>query len=63
MMPKLVRWDMQRILLFASVMGLISVAETFGLLLIGLRWIADPLLQAMVALDKAQLQMGCGTDN
>src|SRR5262252_8477693 len=53
---KPVRWDMHHILLFASVMGLLSVAETFGLLLIGLRWLADPHLQAVVQLDSRQLQ-------
>jgi H+-transporting ATPase len=51
-----VRWDMHHILLFATVMGLLSVAETFGLLLIGLRWLADPLLQSIVPLDARQLQ-------
>jgi H+-transporting ATPase len=51
-----VRWNMPSILLFASIMGLLSVVETFGLLLIGLRWIADPHFQSMIALDSAQLQ-------
>jgi H+-transporting ATPase len=54
--PRPVRWDMHHILLFASFMGLLSVAETFGLLLIGLRWLADPLLQGIVPLDARQLQ-------
>jgi H+-transporting ATPase len=54
--PRPVRWDMHHILLFATVMGLLSVAETFGLLLIGLRWLADPLLQAIISLDARQLQ-------
>jgi H+-transporting ATPase len=54
--PKPVRWNMQGILLFASIMGLLSVVETFGLLLIGLRWIGDPQLQNMIKLDLAQLQ-------
>jgi H+-transporting ATPase len=36
-------------------MGLLSVVETFGLLLIGLRWVADPQLQD-IKLDHAQLQ-------
>ena len=54
--PKPVRWNMQGILLYASVMGLLSVVETFGLLLIGLRWVADPQLQSMIKLDLAQLQ-------
>jgi H+-transporting ATPase len=51
-----VRWDMHRILLFASIMGLLSVAETVGLLLIGLRWLADPQLQAIFQIDARQLQ-------
>jgi H+-transporting ATPase len=54
--PRPVRWDMHHILLFASVMGLLSVAETFGLLLIGLRWLTDPLLQEIIPLDARQLQ-------
>jgi len=54
--PQPVRWNMQAILLFASIMGLLSVVETFGLLLIGLRWIADPQLLDMIKLDLAQLQ-------
>jgi H+-transporting ATPase len=54
--PQPVRWNMQGILLFASLMGLLSVMETFGLLLIGLRWVADPQLQDMIKLDHVQLQ-------
>jgi H+-transporting ATPase len=54
--PQPVRWNMPGILLFASIMGLLSVVETFGLLLIGLRWVADPQLQDMIKLDAAQLQ-------
>ena len=54
--PQPVRWNMPGILLFASIMGLLSVVETFGLLLIGLRWVADPRSQDMITLDHAQLQ-------
>jgi H+-transporting ATPase len=54
--PQPVRWNMPGILLFASIMGLLCVVETFGLLLIGLRWVADPQLQDMIKLDAAQLQ-------
>jgi H+-transporting ATPase len=50
------RWDMHRIFLFASLMGLLALSETFGLLLIGMRWTLDPQLQAMTALDPGQLQ-------
>ena len=51
-----VRWDMRSILLFASIMGLLSIAETFGLLLIGLRWVVDAQLQEMIRLNSIQLQ-------
>lgn len=54
--PAPVRWDMHRILIFASLMGLLSVAETFGLLLIGMRWAVDDQLQQMIPLDPGQLQ-------
>ena len=54
--PKPVRWEIRAILVFASIMGLLSVVETFGLLLIGLRWVADPQFQDMIKLDPAQLQ-------
>jgi H+-transporting ATPase len=54
--PKPMRWDMKRILLFASFMGVLSIAETFGILLIGIRWLADPALQAVTALDASQHQ-------
>src|SRR5690348_4855377 len=54
--PEPVRWKTHSILLFASIMGLLSLVETFGVLLIGLRWIADPQLLDMLKLDHAQLQ-------
>src|SRR5262249_37542016 len=54
--PEPVRWKMHSMLLFASIMGLLSLVETFGVLLIGLRWIADPQLLDMIKLDHAQLQ-------
>ncbi len=54
--PRPVRWEIRAILVFASIMGLLSVVETFSLLLIGLRWVADPQLQDMIRLDAAQLQ-------
>jgi len=51
-----VRWDMHRIFVFASLMGLLSLAETFGLLLLGMRWLLDSQLQSVIALDPDQLQ-------
>lgn len=54
--PLPVRWNMQRIFTFASLMGLLAVAETFGVVLIGTRWLYDVKLQAITALDPNQLQ-------
>jgi H+-transporting ATPase len=54
--PQPVRWDMHRIFIFASLMGLIAVAETFGFLLIGMRWTLDESLQTMIPIDPGQLQ-------
>jgi H+-transporting ATPase len=51
-----VRWNMQRILLFASIMGSFSVVETFGLLILGLRWVGDDQFQELLMIDPAQLQ-------
>ncbi|MGA9777802.1 MAG: plasma-membrane proton-efflux P-type ATPase [Limisphaerales bacterium] len=36
--PKPVRWDMRRVLTIATVLGLIGVAETFGILVIAREW-------------------------
>ena len=53
--PRPLRWDMHRIFIFASLMGLFSIAESFGLLLIGMRWVLDDQLQSIIPLDPAQL--------
>jgi H+-transporting ATPase len=45
--PKPVRWNMRRVLTVATVLGLIGVAETFGMLLIG---------ELVLKLDQAQIQ-------
>ena len=54
--PKPERWDMHRVLVFSCLMGLLSLAESFGLLLIGLEWISDPARLATVPLDRQSLQ-------
>ena len=38
------------------VLGLLSVAESFGILLIGLAWMHHPGLQGWIAIDQAHLQ-------
>ena len=50
--PNPVRWDMSRVLTISSVLGVIAVVETFGLLLIGRRLLdfPDPQLRSMLFL-------------
>ena len=54
--PKPVRWDMHRILVFSTLMGILSLAESLGLLLVGLEWIRDAGRLASVTLDAASVQ-------
>ena len=51
-----VRWHMRRLLLGAGFMGLLSVAQTFGLLLIGMEWLENPAWQAWIPLTRDQIQ-------
>lgn len=51
-----VRWNMRRLLLGSSFMGLLSVAQTFGLLMIGMEWISNSEWQAWIRLSQEQLQ-------
>ena len=51
-----VRWNMTRIFFFSSIMGLLAIAETFGLLLIGMHWLLHSRLQDIISLDPNQLQ-------
>jgi len=51
-----VRWHMRRLLLGASIMGLLSVVQTFGLLLIGMEWLSNPDWQNWIPLNQEQLQ-------
>ena len=40
--PKPERWNMHRVLGFSCLMGLLSLAQSLGLLLIGLEWLSNP---------------------
>jgi H+-transporting ATPase len=53
--PRPERWDMHRVLVFSCLMGLLSFAESMGMLLIGLEWISHPA-HALFAVDKQMLQ-------
>lgn len=54
--PKPERWDMHRVLVFSCLMGLLSLAQSLGLLLIGLEWLSDPAYLKTIPLDQANLQ-------
>jgi H+-transporting ATPase len=41
---------------FSTLMGLLSLGQSFGLLLIGLEWMSNPALMAILPLDKNSLQ-------
>lgn len=53
---KPVRWKMSRVLTISSVLGMLAVMQSFGLLLIGMEWITDPQLQSWISIDRSQLQ-------
>jgi len=51
-----VRWHMRRLLFVSGFMGLMAVAQTFGLLLIGMEWLSNPEWQSWIELSQEQLQ-------
>ena len=51
-----VRWNMRRLLLGSSLMGLLSVAQSFGLLLVGMEWLSNPEWQSWIKLTQEQIQ-------
>jgi H+-transporting ATPase len=51
-----VRWNMRRLLLGSSLMGLLSVVQTFGLLLIAMEWMSNQEWQSWIHLTQAQVQ-------
>ncbi len=51
-----VRWRMRRLLLVSGFMGLMAVAQTFGLLIIGMEWLSNPQWQSWITLTQEQVQ-------
>ena len=51
-----VRWHMRRLLFISSFMGLLAVAQSFGLLLIGMEWLSNPEWQSWIKLNQDQIQ-------
>ncbi len=54
--PKPVRWQMHKILVFSTTMGLLAIAQSFGLVLAGMEWMSDPVRMAQFPLDHTHLQ-------
>jgi len=54
--PRPVRWDMHRIITFSSIMGLMALVQSFGLVLICQFWMHSPTLLANMKMDFPHLQ-------
>ncbi len=53
---KPVRWHMRRLLVVSSFMGLMSIAQSFGLLIIAMSWLKNPEWQSWINLTQDQVQ-------
>ena len=51
-----VRWHMRQLLIVSAFMGVMAVAQTFGLLLIGMEWLNNPNWQSWITLTRDQIQ-------
>ena len=51
-----VRWQMRRLLFLSGFMGLLSVAQSFGLLLIGMEWLSNAEWQGWITVTQDQVQ-------
>ncbi|ARQ02291.1 plasma-membrane proton-efflux P-type ATPase [Pseudorhodoplanes sinuspersici] len=54
--PRPQRWNMHSVLVFSCLMGLLSFAESLGLLLIGLEWLSNQSLMSVIPLDHNSLK-------
>ena len=51
-----VRWQMRRLIFISGFMGVMAVAQSFGLLLIGMEWLSNPQWQSWIHLTRDQIQ-------
>ncbi|QDT98859.1 Calcium-transporting ATPase 1 [Gimesia aquarii] len=51
-----VRWEMRRLLFISSFMGIMAIAQSFGLLLIGMEWLSNSEWQSWIKLNQEQVQ-------
>jgi H+-transporting ATPase len=51
-----VRWHIRRLLFVSGFMGVMAVAQTFGMVLIGMEWLSNPEWQSWIKLTQDQIQ-------
>lgn len=55
-LPRPVRWDMHRILVFSGIMGLLATMQSFGMVLVGIMLMNHPSLLPDVTVTQAHIQ-------
>lgn len=53
---KPVRWNMHRIISFSSIMGLMALIQSFGIVMLGMFWMKSPELSAALPMDLPHVQ-------
>ncbi len=53
---KPVRWNMHRMILFSSVMGIMALVQSFGIVAIGMYWMHHPAWMAVLPMDLPHIQ-------
>lgn len=51
-----VRWNMHRIISFSTVMGIMALVQSFGIVMLGMFWMKSPGLTAILPMDQAHVQ-------
>ncbi|MDE1566608.1 plasma-membrane proton-efflux P-type ATPase [Aquabacter sp. P-9] len=51
-----VRWNMHRIISFSSIMGLMALVQSFGIVMLGMFWMRSPELTAILPMDLPHVQ-------
>ncbi|GLI25014.1 H+-transporting ATPase [Xanthobacter flavus] len=51
-----VRWNMQRILSFSTIMGIMALVQSFGIVMLGMFWMKSPELMARLPMDLSHIQ-------
>lgn len=54
--PKPVLWNMHHVIFYSSIMGVMALAQSFGLVLICKDWMHNPLLMSIMHMDYPHLQ-------